>query len=403
MALYRYRALDGRGEPNTGQMEAASAEEVIAQLQAQGQLPIDARPAGDTGALPWAWRGARRRGMAADVRLQFTQQLATLLAAGQPLDRALAILTELPGADARLMDELGEVVRGGGALSVALQRHPAIFPRLYVSMVHAGEASGNLAPALQRLADYLQRSAELRARVVNALVYPLILLGVVALAMVFLLGYVVPQFAQMYASLDVELPWFTRATLALGLGVRDWWWLLALLPLPLVLWLGRRWHDPAFRLALDGWLLRRRGIGPLLAKLETARLARTLGTLLHSGVPLLGALAISSQVLGNRVLSAALAAAAEEVKGGRALAGALARSGLFPALAVQMIQVGEESGALDPMLLRTADSFEAESARTIDRLLAALVPALTLLLAVVVGVVIITVLVPLYDLTNAIG
>jgi len=405
MTLFRYKALDASGQMLEGQMEAASEAEVVARLQEQGHLPVETRAAaaGDRvdGARAWWRRGA----FDGDSLVQFTRQLASLLGAGQPLDRALAILMDLPEdvREQRSIAAIRDAVRGGAPLSVALERQHGVFPRLYMNLVRAGEAGGSLHETLQRLADYLERSQALRGRVINALIYPAILLAVVGAALLFLLGYVVPQFAQMYESLDVALPWFTRGVLALGLFVRDWWFVLVAVPALVLLWLERRRRDPAFRLALDGWLLRRRAIGALVARLETARLARTLGTLLRNGVPLLAALGIGRGVLGNRVLAAEVERAAEEVKNGHGLAAALGRGRQFPRLALQMIQVGEESGALDAMLLRAADTFEQESAQAIDRLLAALVPALTLLLAAVVGCVIVAVLVPLYDLTNAIG
>jgi general secretion pathway protein F len=337
--------------------------------------------------------------------VQFTQQLATLLGAGQPLDRALTILLELPEDDAarRALGDIRDAVRGGAPLSAALERQHGAFGRLYVNMVRAGEAGGSLHETLQRLADYLERSRALRARVVNALVYPAILLAMVGLSLLFLLGYVVPQFAAMYDSLDAELPWFSRLVLGLGEFVRDWWIVVLALPLLALAWLERKRRDPAFQLRFDAWLLQRRLAGALAAKLDTARLARTLGTLLRNGVPLLAALGIARNVLDNRVLAADVEAAAEEVKNGIGLSAALGRGKRFPRLALQMIQVGEESGALDAMLLKAADTFEQDASITLDRLLAALVPAVTLLLALVVGVVIMAVLSPIYDLTSVVG
>jgi general secretion pathway protein F len=168
-------------------------------------------------------------------------------------------------------------------------------------------------------------------------------------------------------------------------------------------WLDRKRRDPEFRLAFDGWLLRQKFAGSLVARLETARLARTLGTLLRNGVPLLTALGIGRNVLGNLVLAADVEAAGNDVKNGVGLSTALAKGKRFPRLALQMIQVGEESGALDSMLLKTADTFEQETSLALDRMLAALVPVVTLLLAGIVGVVIMSVLVPIYGLTNVIG
>ena len=405
MPLYRYKALNARGELLDGQMEATSDAEVASRLQEHGHLPVEATLASAAGAES-VWRGLFKPQLFAGQKLvQFTQQLATLLGAGQPLDRALGILLELPedAAAKRTITDIRDAVRGGASLSAALERQHGTFGRLYVNMVRAGEAGGSLHDTLQRLADYLERASALRGRVINALVYPAILLLMVGLSLLFLLGYVVPQFAAMYESLDAKLPWFSQLVLGLGMFVRHWWILILALPLLALLWLERKRRDPAFMLAFDRWLLRQKLAGPLVAKLDTARLARTLGTLLRNGVPLLAALGIARNVLDNRVLAADVEAAAGEVKNGIGLSMALSKGKRFPRLALQMIQVGEESGALDAMLLKTADTFEQETSVAMDRLLAALVPAVTLLLAVVVGVVILSVLTPIYDLTNVVG
>ncbi|WP_149195447.1 type II secretion system protein XpsF [Luteimonas suaedae] len=405
MPLYRYKALNTRGETLDGQMEAASDGEVVQRLQEQGHLPVEARLASEVGAES-AWKSLFKPKPFSGQRLvQFTQQLATLLAAGQPLDRGLTILLDLPEdvAAKRTITDIRDAVRGGSPLSVALERQHGTFSRLYVNMVRAGEAGGSLHETLQRLADYLERSRALRGRVINALIYPIILLAMVGLSLLFLLGYVVPQFGAMYDSLDAELPLFSQIVLGIGLFVRDWWILLLVVPALALWWFDRKLRDPAFRAQFDQWLLGTRFFGSLVARLETARLARTLGTLLRNGVPLLAALGIGRNVLGNRALAADVEAAAEEVKGGVGLSAALARGKRFPRLALQMIQVGEESGALDTMLLKTADTFEQETAQALDRMLAALVPVITLLLAGIVMVVILAVLIPIYDLTNVIG
>ena len=405
MALYRYKALNARGETLDGQMEAASDAEVALRLQEQGHLPVETRLASEGGGDA-TWRSLfKPRPFAGERLVQFTQQLATLLGAGQPLDRALTILLELPedAAARRTIAEVRDAVRSGTALSTALERQHGTFSRLYINMVRAGEAGGSLEDTLQRLADYLERSRLLRARVVNALIYPAILLVMVGLSLMFLLGYVVPQFAAMYESLDAPLPLFTRLVLGVGLFVRDWWIVLLVVPALAAWWFDRRLRNPAFRTRFDGWLLRQKLAGPLVARLETARLARTLGTLLKNGVPLMAALGIGKTVVGNLVLAADVEAAAEEVKNGVGLSTALARGKRFPRLALQMVQVGEESGALDAMLLKTADTFEQDTGQAMDRMLAALVPAITMLLALVVAVVILAVLIPIYDLANVIG
>ncbi|HEU4991041.1 MAG TPA: type II secretion system F family protein [Luteimonas sp.] len=406
MALFRYKALNARGEMLDGQMEAADGAEVARRLQEQGHLPVEAKPAGEGGGARNAWRALLKPKPFAGERLvQFTQQLSTLLGAGQPLDRALTILLELPEDEAarRVVADIRDAVRGGSPLSAALERQHGAFGRLYVNMVRAGEAGGSLHDTLARLAEYLERSRALRGRVVNALIYPAILLAMVTLSLLFLLGFVVPQFAAMYDSLDAPLPWFSRIVLGVGMFVRDWWIVLLAVPALAALALDRKLRDAAFRARFDAWILQRKFAGTLVAKLETARLARTLGTLLRNGVPLLAALGIGRNVLGNRALADDVDGAIEQVRNGAGLAGALGRGKRFPRLALQMIQVGEESGALDAMLLKAADAFERETSLALDRMLAALVPAVTLVLAAIVGVVILAVLTPIYDLTTVIG
>ena len=405
MPLSRSKALNARGALLDGQMEAATAGEVAVRLQEQGHLPVETRLASEGGGES-TWRLLfKPKPFAGERLVQFTQQLATLLGAGQPLDRALSILLELPEDEGarRTIADIRDAVRGGSALSTALERQHGTFSRLYVNMVRAGEAGGSLHETLQRLGEYLERARALRGRVINALIYPAILLVVVSGSVLFLLGFVVPQFAAMYASLDAEIPFFTRIVLGVGLFVRDWWILIVAVPALALWWFDRKRRDPEFRLRFDEWLLRQKFVGQLVARLETARLARTLGTLLRNGVPLLTALGIGRNVLGNLVLQADVEAAANEVKSGIGLSTALGRGKRFPRLALQMIQVGEESGALDTMLIKTADTFEAETGLALDRMLAALVPVITIVLAGLVMTIILAVLTPIYDLTNAIG
>ena len=404
MPLFRYRALSSAGETLDGQMEASSAEEVITRLQDQGHLPVEARRA-EAGGGDGLGTLLRRNDFGPEQVMQFTQQLATLLGAGQPLDRALGILLELPeSAQARrVVERIRESVRGGAPLSVALEQQHGLFSRLYVNLVRAGEAGGSLHDSLRRLADYLERSAVLRGRVVNALTYPAILLTLVFASVAFLMMVVVPQFQALFEGMDVALPWYTAAVLQTGLFLRGWWWAV-LLALALAIVVGaRRWRDPVLRRWLDERVLRLRFPGDLLAKLDTARLARTLATLVHNGVPLLTALNLSRPVLSNRVLAEAVEAASEDVKTGSGLGYALGRQKRFPRLAVHMVQVGEESGELDAMLFKVADTYDREAGDALERLLAVLVPAVIVLLTGVVGVIVLSVLLPIYDLTNAIG
>jgi len=277
-----------------------------------------------------------------------------------------------------------------------------VFSRLYVNMVRAGEVGGSLDSTLTRLADYLERAKSLKESVVNALIYPVILVIMVFAALFVLLTVVVPQFLPMFKDMNVELPLITKITLFIGTLLQDWWWLMLIAGVFGVVTIRRHLADPEKKLAWDARVLGMRVVGPLFAKLETARLARTLGTLLKNGVPLLTALSIARNVLGNSALAESVDKAAEDVKTGGGLAHALAQSKRFPKLATQMISVGEESGEIDTMLMKTADTFDLETRNAIDRMLAALVPALTLVMTALVAVIMMAILLPILNLASSI-
>ncbi|MBB3227906.1 general secretion pathway protein F [Luteibacter sp. Sphag1AF] len=405
MSQFRYRAITAAGEALTGQMEAPTVEDVIARLQDQGHTPLEARLADGDGSASGLSALFRKGPFTGDQLAQFTHQLATLLGAGQPLDRALGILLDLPEGERakNLVERVRDRVRGGTTLSQALDEEHGVFPRLYISLVRAGEAGGSLDETLRRLADYLERSQQLRGSIVNALIYPAFLMVGVLGSLVLLLAYVVPQFVPIFEDMQVPVPWITSAVLALGSAISSWWWAMVVTLIVVALLVHARLRDPDARLAFHGRLLTMRVAGPLLLKVETARIARTIGTLLKNGVPLLSALTIARQVTGNRALDDALAKAAEQVKGGAGLGVALAQSERFPRLALQMVQVGEEAGALDTMLLKVADTFDVEAKRAIDRLLAALVPALTIVMTVMVAIIMAAILLPLLSLTSNIN
>ena len=404
MAMYRYKAVTPAGEILEGQMDVASNDEVIGKLQDAGNIALEVRvaSAGDGGS---AFGGLfKRAAMNQTQVLQFTQQLATLLGAGQPLDRALQILLELPESEKarRMLERIRDHVRGGAPLSDGLEAEPGVFSKLYVNMVRAGEIGGSLEGTLARLANYLERSKSLKESVINAMIYPAILVVMVFAALFVLLVFVVPQFMPMFKDMNVELPMITKIVLFVGTTLRDWWWLIGIGIVALVVVVRRQLANPPTRLAFDARLLTMRVFGPLVSKLETARLARTLGTLLKNGVPLLTALGIGRNVLGNSALAEAVEKATEEVKTGGGLAFALSQSKRFPKLAVQMVSVGEESGALDDMLLKVADTFDVDVKNTVDRLLAALVPIMTVIMTGVVAVIMMAILLPILNITSSI-
>ena len=404
MAIYRYKAVTQAGEILEGQMEVASNDEVIARLQDAGNIPLDVREASDAGGAGGLGGLFKRSAMNQTQVLQFTQQLATLLGAGLPLDRALQIVLELPEAEKarRIIERVRDTVRGGAPLSDGLEAEPGVFSKLYVNMVRAGEIGGSLDQTLARLANYLERAKALKENVINAMIYPAILIVMVFAALLVLLIFVVPQFVPMFKDMNVELPLITQIVLFVGIGLRDWWWLLGGAIVMFVIGLRRRLADPARRLKFDAWLLTARLFGPLVSKLETARLARTLGTLLKNGVPLLTALGIGRNVLGNSALAETVEKASEEVKTGGGLAFSLSHDKRFPKLAIQMISVGEESGALDDMLLKVADTFDVDAKNSVDRMLAALVPLMTVVMTGVVGFIMMAILVPIMSVSGSI-
>lgn len=404
MAQFRYKAVTPAGDTIDGEMEAATREEVIARLQDAGNLPLDAREASAGGGTSLRGLFARAEMSAMEIN-QFTQQLAVLLGAGQPLDRALQILLDLPDSERarKLIERVRDAVRGGTPLSTALEQQHGVFSRLYVNMVRAGEVSGSLHDTLTRLSDYLDRSAKLKSSVVNAMIYPLIIILAVIGALALLMIYVVPQFVPIFADLGAELPLPTRMVLAVSTFAQQGWPFVVAAVCVGVLWLRRQYANPETRRGLHERLLGLGLAGQLALKMETARLARTLGTLVRNGVPLLTALSIGRNVMGNLVLADAVDRAAEDVKTGSGLAYALGSTKRFPRLALQMIAVGEESGELDGMLMRVADTFDSEVKNTIDRLLAALVPAVVIVLAVAVAFIMIAILLPIMNMTSAIG
>ena len=393
--LFSYKAVRPDGENLDGEREAADEETLVRQLQAEGAIPIQIRPAGGLRALLRNARRPRAMRVRAEQIATLTQELSTLLNAGLTLDRSLQVLHDLSRDDVirRLLGSLRERIQAGGTFAAALELEGHTFSRLYINLVRAGESGGVLEAVLARLAEYLERTAQLRERVRSALTYPLVLVVVALLSIVLLLAFVVPQFSQMFADMGETLPLPTRIVIASGEIFRAYWWaglagfalLAALLQAALQRPKVRDWWDrQALRLPL---------FGDLLVKVEAARFARTLSTLLENGLPLLGALNLVKDVVDNRRVAETIDKAAQELKRGKGFAEPLIRDGILPDLALQMIKVGEESGQLDAMLAKVADVYDREVGATVQRLLTLLEPALIVGLGVVVAGIIISILV----------
>jgi general secretion pathway protein F len=403
MSVYRYRAVNQAGELAVGELDASSEGEIVDRLRDQGLIPMQiAHAAGATASAasaPRAKDGMRRRffdsrTVTRDQLLSVTRELATLLRAGLPLDRALEILIGLSPtpAVAELLQGVRDDVRGGKALSQALDTRREVFSRFYVNIVRAGEAGGALGVVLQRLAETMERNKELRESVKSALIYPVILIGVAVASVALLLVWVVPQFETTFAQAGRALPLPTLVVVAVGKFMRSWWWALLASALLAGAWFRRRGRDPAIRLERDRRLLRVPLLGDLIAKVETARFGRTLATLLGNGVTLLSGLGIVKETMSNTVLAGALDGVIAKLREGKGFGRPLAETGLYPKLAAQMILVGEESGRLEEMLSRVADVYDREVQMAIKRFLAVLEPALILSLAVLIGGIVFSIL-----------
>ncbi len=394
MPMFQYKAANTNGDVVQGEMEAATLDAVIRHLQAQGHIPIRAEEITRTasGETPSAFTLQRRRPGRKDVNV-FTIELATLLQAGLPLDRALEMLVSIadkvPFRD--VLEKLLADVRGGTFLSAALESHGRLFSRFYRNMVKAGEASGALDAALARLAEFMERSRELRDSVVSALLYPVVLVVVGIISMAIILGLVIPKISEMFAEAGQQLPWFTQVVVATGDFVQDYWWAMALAIAGLIIYMRRQYADPVSQLRWDGRVLRLPLVGALIARLEAARFTRTLGTLLGNGVPLLDAIAIAKEVVANRVISEGIRHVTERVRQGEGLARPLTEARVFPPLAGHLMQVGEESGNLEAMLMQLAQIYEREVQSALRRLMAVLEPALILGLAVIIAAIILSV------------
>jgi len=385
---FDYVAIDPTGTVRRGSMDAADEASLIARLQRDGHVPMRTSLSEGRGRLvTLLTRDIGGGGLGHQDRTDLTRELATLLAAGQDLDRALRFVVETSTSRRRrtVIERVRERLRNGSSLAAALAAEPASFPRLYIGLVRAGEAGGNLGETLDRLARLLERQRSLSLTIRSALVYPTILVIAGLGSIIFLVGTVLPQFVPMFAQSGVPIPTATRVLLALGEAVRQggpW----ALLALPFVI-LGVRQAlaRPRVRRLADAVMLRLPLLGPLLREGLAASFARTFGTLLGNGVPLIGALAIAQETLGNMVAVEAVRRASDSARDGAGVARALEAAGVFPPRLVLLLRLGEETARLAETSLQAADIHEERLGAMIQRLMAVMVPAITLIMGLAVA------------------
>lgn len=388
MPRYRYRAYDAAGTQKSGEMEAASEARVLDSLRSAGLLPVEAVEQNGRKREDRWWE----RDLFASRTLQpvslalFTRELSTLVKAEVPLDEALRIVAMQPmGSHVRnVVEETLRHLVEGASLSEAMDRQGR-FGEFYCSMVRAGEATGNLTEVLRELAAVLERSVETRARLRSALIYPAVLVLMALAALIVIATILLPTFVPVFESAGAEPPFVIRAIIAVETVIVDYWIALAAMSLALSGACAVLWRHPQARLSRHRLVLRTPLLGETVALAESARIARTLASLIGSGMPMLGALRISQGVAGNAMFSAALAQTAEDVKEGGMLSRALQRQGIFPDLMPRLIAVGEETGRLEPMLRHLEAIFETQVQRRIERGLTLLSPSLTVVMGLLVG------------------
>jgi len=396
--VFTYKATTFEGSIVEGVIDAPDERAAAERLKNSGVIPLKVLSAEQGKKKPFnvSFRIRRQK----DQVLTFTTELSALLGAGLPIDRSLNILGEI-SADQELKGVISEILRSireGGSFSDALQKHPSIFSTIYVNMVRAGEAGGILDAVLDQLNEFLESAKELKESVVSAMIYPSILVLTGGISIIVLMTYILPRFSVIFDELGGSLPLATKLLLAVSSFLSSFWWLFLLAAAGLVIGLRVYFRTEDGRNARDRILLRL--TGELIRKLETARFARTLGTLIKSGVPMLQALVNAKDVISNRAIAQSIDAVMKGAREGRGIAVPLAQTNAFPQLALSMIKVGEETGQLDIMLLKVAKTYERSLRVEIRRFMGFLEPAMILIMGAVIGFIVISMLMAIFSITE---
>lgn len=395
--VYRARSQDGNFR--TGEMTGESKAAVAAQLRLAGLTVTDVDAKSSRVSLQE--RLENIQGVPAREITVMARQLATMIASGLSLVRALHVLSEQTENSLlrRSINAVREDVTAGLAFSQALAKHPKVFSELFVSMVRAGETGGNLDEVLERIAVQLEKDDNLRRTVRAAMVYPLVIAGLAVLVLIGMVLFIIPVFATMYSDLGGELPGLTQFMINLSGAMRSYWYLFLAAPMAMA-WLFVRWkRSRAGQKTWDRMKLRMPfRIGGIVRKIAIARFSRTLGTLTASGVPILLALKITASTAGNRVISDPMDGVVERVKEGQPLALPLAATGVFPPMVTHMLAVGEETGALDAMLHKLADFYDDEVAAQLKSLTSLIEPLMMMVVGAIVGVVVISLYLPMFGI-----
>ena len=391
MAQFSYRAIGRDGKSLDGVIEAEGPELASRQLRAQGLTLLQLEAGGGSShgraAVPAGAPGRREI-------LAMTNELAVLLRAGLPLDRALKVLIDMADQPqlSQLLQDLLAAVKGGKPLSQALQGYEQVFGGFYINMVRSGEASGHLSEVLDRLVEYLENARANRDSVISALIYPAILAVVALLSVILMLAFVVPQFETLFEDMGDALPLLTSLVIGAADFIKRYGWLLLLVALGGGFYLRKRIHSDEGRASLHQRMLKLPLAGGIIFEFEVSKFARTVGTLLGNGVSLLKAISIAIDTVDNQVIKRSLQVLPPAVKAGKRMSVALEETGMFTPMVVQMVRVGEESGSLDRMMLELADVFDDHVQSGVKRGLALLEPVLILTMGFIIAVIIIAIL-----------
>ena len=400
MSQYSYKAVARDGRLTQGRIEGSDQRAVAQRIQGMGLIPIAIE---QTAVKSQPGRSFFQNVTQKDI-LFFTEELATLVNAGLPLDRSLSITAELASKPAlrTVIQDVLKQIKAGKSLAESLAAHPKYFSRLYVNMIRAGEAGGVLDKILNRLADFQRTADEMRSYLISSLIYPALLTVVGIGSVAILMFFVIPRFSTIFSDIGAPIPFSTQVLLTLS----NWmirYWSIGILSIAGVVLAVRYWlQSPAGRHQYDVWRLRLPLLGTTLLKIEIGRFARTLGTLLTSAVPLISAVRIVQDIATNQIVSEAVSKIADGAKRGLGVARPMQDAGVFPPLAIHLVEVGEETGRLDAMLLQLADIYEKDVRTSIKSLTSVFEPAIILVMGVIVGTVVLSMLMAIFSI-NEIG
>ncbi len=410
MAVYTFDAMDSQGRSVRDEIEARTEQDAAEKIRRRGLFPtsVQTKSVKGAGAIAAPLAGAKKKGgiyiggVPAKILTQFTSQFATLMDAGLPIVRSLEILynQQKTGLLKETISQVREDVEGGSSLSEAMSRHPKVFDKLYVNMIRAGEAGGVLDTILNRLADFREKSLRLRMQVIRAMIYPAAVVTIAGSILILIVVVVIPKFEVMFKEMgpEAELPGPTKLLMGITAVVVNWWFLIPLVPLGMYAAFKLIGMSPQGRYTIDRLKLHVPVFGIITRKSAVSRFCRTLGTLIASGVPILEGLSIIKGATGNAVVANAVSEVHNSIREGDTIAEPLRHCGVFDDMVVNMIDVGEETGELDKMLMKVADNFDAEVDALVGGLMSLLEPVLIVGMGLTVGFIVIALFMPLISL-----